>query len=86
LILGKFVKNEAKQIQSLVAKGDSLVGAEYRVLGTDHAEIGALILDKWSFPEEIVNAVRWHHDPDRISKTDKRLKDPSMQSDIVYLL
>jgi hypothetical protein len=32
-----------------------------------------------------VNAVRWHHDPGHISKTDKRLKEPSMQSDVVYL-
>lgn len=85
LILGKFVKEESKQIESIVAKGESLVRAEHMVLGTDHAEIGALIIDKWSFPVDIVNAVRWHHDPDRISITEKRLKDPSMQSDIVYL-
>ena len=85
LILGKFVKKESKHIKSIVAKGESLVRAEYMVLGTDHAEIGALILNKWSFPLDIVNAVRWHHDPDRISTTEKRLKDPSMQSDIVYL-
>ncbi len=85
LILGKFVKEESKQIESILAKGESLVRAENMVLGTDHAEIGALILNKWSFPIDIVNAVRWHHDPDRISMTEKRLKEPSMQSDIVYL-
>jgi putative nucleotidyltransferase with HDIG domain len=85
LILGKFVKNEKKPIESLVANGYSMVEAEYKILGTDHAEIGALILGKWSFPDEIINAVRWHHDPDRISKTGKRLKETSLQSDIVYL-
>jgi putative nucleotidyltransferase with HDIG domain len=85
LILGKFVKEESKQIESIVAKGESLVKAEYMVLGTDHAEIGALILEKWSFPVDIVNAVRWHHDPDHISRAQNRLKEPTMQSDIVYL-
>jgi HD-like signal output (HDOD) protein len=34
------------------------------VLGTNHAEIGGQILDKWSFPAELVSAVRWHHDPE----------------------
>ena len=85
LILGKFVKQESNQIQKLVSQGESLVRAEYKVLGTDHAEIGALLLEKWSFPVDIVNAVRWHHDPEYISTTHNRLKQPSTQSDIVYL-
>ena len=85
LIMGKFVKEESEQIESIVAKGDSLDRAEYMVFGTDHAEIGALILEKWSFPVDIVNAVRWHHDPEYLSETYKCLKEPTMQSDIVYL-
>jgi putative nucleotidyltransferase with HDIG domain len=85
LILGKFVKNDSAQIQSLVANGESLASAEYMVLGTDHAEIGSLILKRWSFPADIVDAVRWHHDPDYLSETRRRLKEPSVQSDIVYL-
>ena len=85
LILGKFVKEDSKQIESIVGKGETLVRAEHMVLGTDHAEIGALILENWSFPSDIVDAVRWHHDPEYISATYKRLKNPTMQSDIVYL-
>ena len=34
------------------------------VIGTDHAEIGARILEKWDFPQDLVNAVNWHHDPE----------------------
>jgi putative nucleotidyltransferase with HDIG domain len=85
LVLGEFVKKESKLIESIVAKGESLVRAEYMVLGTDHAEIGALILRKWLFPVGIVNAVRWHHDPEYLSETDNCLKDLRMQSDIVYI-
>lgn len=85
LILGPFVEEEKEKIESIVSQKITLDVAENMVLGTDHAEIGALILDKWSFPVEIVNAVRWHHDPDRISTTQQRLKDPTVQSDIVYL-
>ena len=38
--------------------------AEQQVLGTDHAQIGARILSRWAFPEDLVHAVQWHHDPD----------------------
>jgi len=31
--------------------------------GLNHAEIGALIADKWNFPEKLVACVRYHHDP-----------------------
>jgi len=85
LILGQFVKADSRHIESVVAKGGPMVRAEYLVLGTDHAEIGALILKKWSFPDDIVNAVRWHHDPEYISITQNCLKEPNTKSDIVYL-
>ncbi|MDR1950498.1 MAG: HDOD domain-containing protein [Spirochaetaceae bacterium] len=31
--------------------------------GMNHAEIGALIAEKWNFPEGLVTAIRYHHDP-----------------------
>jgi putative nucleotidyltransferase with HDIG domain len=31
--------------------------------GMNHAEIGALIAEKWNFPEALVAAIRFHHDP-----------------------
>ncbi|MBN2159272.1 MAG: HDOD domain-containing protein [Spirochaetes bacterium] len=32
-------------------------------IGISHSAIGALIADKWNFPEELVEAVRYHHAP-----------------------
>jgi len=78
LVLGIFVKNEIQTIETVVAKGVPLEVAEHMVLGTDHAEIGSQILANWSFPSDIVNAVRWHHNPER-------LKNSNMQPEIVYL-
>ncbi|HEU5397039.1 MAG TPA: HDOD domain-containing protein [Verrucomicrobiae bacterium] len=37
--------------------------AEKSVLGTDHCEIGACLLEKWRLPDEIVEAVAHHHSP-----------------------
>ena len=31
--------------------------------GVNHGEIGALIAQKWNFPQVIVNVIRYHHDP-----------------------
>jgi putative nucleotidyltransferase with HDIG domain len=64
LILGGFVKEDLKHIENMVTKGITFDVAESMVLGTNHAEIGGQILDKWSFPSELVSAVQWHHDPE----------------------
>jgi len=69
LILGDFVKEDLKEIESIASEGIPFQVAEQKVLGTDHAEIGAEILERWSFPPEVVNAVRWHHDPDSADET-----------------
>jgi putative nucleotidyltransferase with HDIG domain len=31
--------------------------------GMNHAEIGALIAEKWNFPQNLVTAIRYHHTP-----------------------
>ena len=78
LILGGFVEEDLKEIQTLAARGIPFQTAEQEVLGTDHAEIGALMLESWSFPPNLVSAVRWHHDPDSAPET-------SAMMDIVHV-
>jgi len=31
--------------------------------GLNHAEIGALIAEKWNFPEDLIMSIRYHHEP-----------------------
>ena len=64
LVLGDFVKDEFKQIETAVSQGLSFEMAEKIVLGTTHADVGARILTKWLLPPEIVNAVQFHHAPE----------------------
>ena len=78
LVLGAFVKEELEEIQSIAAKGIPFVVAENMILGTDHAEIGARILAHWNLPSDVINAVRWHHDPDSPDAS-------NLQMDVVYL-
>lgn len=37
--------------------------AELRILGIDHTEAGAFLLESWELPQDIIDVVRWHHDP-----------------------
>jgi HD-like signal output (HDOD) protein len=49
----------------LDAQGDETVLArqETRIFGFNHADVGALLLDRWQLPQELIGATRWHHAP-----------------------
>lgn len=65
IILGTFVEVDADPIMTLAfQKGVSFDQAEKQVLGINHAEAGAILLEKWNLPECIVDVNRWHHQPD----------------------
>jgi putative nucleotidyltransferase with HDIG domain len=78
LILGEFVKDDLEEFENTIPSEMSFEQAENLVLGTNHAEVGAEILTRWSLPQDIVNAVRWHHDPESADK-------PSTMLDIVHI-
>ena len=46
--------------------------AERAVLKTDHAAVGARLLERWGFPRNISAAVRFHHEPEK-AKEEVRL-------------
>jgi putative nucleotidyltransferase with HDIG domain len=41
-------------------------------VGFNHAEIGAMIAENWNFPEQLVAAIRHHHEP---NETDEKFAD-----------
>jgi putative nucleotidyltransferase with HDIG domain len=66
--LSAFVSDEFKAIMAKVDKGDcSFVSAEKELLGMDHAALGGMILEKWEFAPELVEAVKYHHDPEALN-------------------
>jgi putative nucleotidyltransferase with HDIG domain len=42
---------------------ESFLDRERRILGADHAEIGAMLATHWKLPSDLVEAIRWHHSP-----------------------
>lgn len=68
LIMGEFVKEDLEAIRRAASNEVPFEIAEEMVLGMNHAAIGAVMLKNWSFPEKIVDAVRWHHNPEEAPK------------------
>ncbi len=78
IVLGTFVEIDVNPIMDLAFKKKIPFDvAERRVLGIDHTEVGAILLKNWNLPEEIVNTVRWHHQP-------SRAKQNSLLLDLVH--
>lgn len=61
-VLDKFIQISSDKIQTLVDQnGYSFIEAEKKVIGTDHAEIGAMIAKIWKFSPTMVKIIRHHH-------------------------
>lgn len=71
IVLGTFVEVDTKPIMELAFQEKvSFEVAEQRVLGIDHPEVGAALLESWGIPDEVVQVVRWHHQPENFPGED----------------
>lgn len=68
IVLGTFVETDIDSILEAVnQEKTSFEAAERQVLEIDHAEVGAVLLEHWDFPTNIVETCRWHHQPDSLT-------------------
>jgi len=64
VVIAKVFPAEFAQLtQSVYENEAQVLAAERALLGWDHAAIGAYYLENHNIPAEIVEAVRFHHDP-----------------------
>ncbi len=65
--IGKTIMNNADsiQFQTVMQKcyndGVSFIQAERQVYPYSHADVGALVIEKWNFPEMLMKAILEHH-------------------------
>ncbi|MGD8292778.1 MAG: HDOD domain-containing protein [Desulfobacterales bacterium] len=72
LVLGRFVAFSAEKINILVhSQGYSFNDAEKLVIGMNHEELGALVGEKWSFSETLINIIRHHHLTDESARRNR---------------
>jgi putative nucleotidyltransferase with HDIG domain len=64
LVLDRFAPEQLDEsIRLAFDANTNLHEAERRVLGFDHAAVGALLAEKWSLPPIITDAVQYHSEP-----------------------
>lgn len=51
-------------LEAIGSNHHALPGLERGRFGLDHIEVGAALAEKWKMPDQIVSAIRHHHDPD----------------------
>jgi putative nucleotidyltransferase with HDIG domain len=64
-VLNEYVEAGTGDILALVkTQGRSFLEAEKEVLGMHHAELGARVAERWNFSPELVELIRYHHEPE----------------------
>jgi putative nucleotidyltransferase with HDIG domain len=64
LVISSFLAKQVEALRTeLALPGTSLVECERKLVGADHAQIGAELAVAWNLPEEVVKVVASHHDP-----------------------
>ena len=77
LIMDPFVQFERLQFNKVFETLKASFEQEERhILGFDHAQTGAMILEKWNLGPQIVAGIRWHHEPDKADE----------YQDLIYLI
>lgn len=64
-IINYYVEKEYNTITNRVQFGKvSFLEAEEEILGFNHAQVGEKIAERWNFPQELVEAIGLHHNPE----------------------
>jgi putative nucleotidyltransferase with HDIG domain len=77
-VMGPYLDGASDRVESKTEEDLSFEAAEAAVLGIDHAALSSRILAAWRFPDEVIEAVRRSHAPDREAP-------PSILADLLHV-
>lgn len=63
VINARFPELAQNIIEDAEGEEEHLYQMEQKLLGFDHAYLGALMLEDWKLPAHLYESVRWHHEP-----------------------
>lgn len=76
LVLSQRFPDRFRQAEQRAAEaGVPLHAAEQEVFGVDHALVGGTLASRWGLPEELVQAIAFHHTPARAAEAHALLVD-----------
>ncbi len=62
-LISKFSDEYHRALALTKEKGALIVDAEREIFGTTHAEAAAWALERWQLPDQLIEPIRWHHEP-----------------------
>jgi putative nucleotidyltransferase with HDIG domain len=65
VVLSRFPDEVARLRAAPLVADEPGLDRETRVLGVDHAALGANLAGRWGLPGDLVRAIRWHHNPSK---------------------
>src|SRR6185295_5099602 len=85
VVLGKAFKEDyARLVGEMGKDGPLLVDGETARFGVNHAEIGARLLTRWNFSEEVVDSVKFHHHPSAAGRWERSAACVGLASAIAH--
>lgn len=71
IALGTFVEQYLSRMNEYALQNKlPFEEAERQIIGIDHAEAGAILVESWGLPSCIVDVVRWHQEPEQAPSQD----------------
>jgi putative nucleotidyltransferase with HDIG domain len=63
LVFDQFFHEDFQKVLKYANETDNvkLHGAELEVIGIDHCELAGILLERWNFPPDIMNPIKYHH-------------------------
>ena len=71
LMIRLLMPTEAKKIQAAVEAGGKLYDVEMAMLGYSYAEVGAELAKRWKFPDDILEGIKHHANPQNAEEENK---------------
>ncbi|MPW24420.1 HDOD domain-containing protein [Alkalibaculum sp. M08DMB] len=67
MIISYYLVDYSKEIMIKIEENPNLsfVEVEEMVLGFNHSQIGAQVAKKWNLPDELIEAIAYHHTPEK---------------------
>ena len=73
LLMGHLFRSKFETVKRIYAQNPerSLEDIELKVMGVTHTQMGVWLMESWNMPEEVIETVREHRNPDYVSNTSK---------------
>jgi HD-like signal output (HDOD) protein len=74
LLYVKFPQDYRRALALATDSGVLIVDAEREVFDSNHAEIASWVLERWYLPPQLIEAIKYHHEPSLASTGVPRLQ------------